>query len=262
MSENQLPTVYNLIRNGPHYRREAFVNGLQELGYKPLSTMNGRPKKGDILLIWNRYGEYENQAKLFESSGGIVIVVENGYSTTEKKHFALSLFQHHHGGVGVKDNNFDELNFSPGKHILVCAQRGIGSDLMRSPTSWDRRIASKLQRFTKREIKIRLHPGKHEPSMSLEKELKNCHACIVWSSACGVKALQLGVQTFYDAPRWICEKSARKVTEIISGDCDINMVYDANNSGLVNTFNNQWDLEQIASGQAFATLLGSYYNGT
>ena len=69
-----------MIRENPHYRREAFVNGLQAAGYK---LRSGEPAQDvacdDILVTWNRYGHFEVAANDFERRGGRVVVAENGY---------------------------------------------------------------------------------------------------------------------------------------------------------------------------------------
>ena len=38
-----------------------------------------RPKPGDLVVVWNRYGNYEAEALRFEAAGAAVIVMENGY---------------------------------------------------------------------------------------------------------------------------------------------------------------------------------------
>lgn len=253
--------AYNLIRNGDHYRREAFCAGLEACGYRVKDYTTKPPTPDDVLLIWNRYGDFENRAQEFERVGARVIIAENGYYSPGEKTFALSLGHHHAGGAPIGQRwAFDALSHvraQAGSHILICGQRGIGSATMRSPDGWAQRAADKLRRYTKRELRIREHPGKDAPLTPLRQDLYGCHACIVWSSAAGVEALVRGVQVYYNAPHWIAQDSARPLSQIISGECDINATLDYPSRGIYNAFSNQWTLAEIKSGVAFNALLGS-----
>lgn len=203
------------IRPQPYYRREAFIAGLERAG---LAVVNRsiEPTKTDFLVIWNRYGQYEREADHWERSGGTVVVCENGYlgkDSQGRQLYAISISQHHHGiPVGSEDRlsalGVELKSWREGEHILVCAQRGIGSRIMRSPNNWHGNAAVRLAQLTKRPIRLRLHPGNQPPKIPLEDDLRDAHACVIWSSGSGVKALSLGVPVFFDAPRWICEGAA------------------------------------------------------
>lgn len=247
------PIAYNLIRSGDHYRQEAFSTGLERAGLRAKECISKGPRSQDVLVIWNRYGDFENRAKEFERAGARVVVVENAY-IRHGKSFALSLGQHHHGGIEVEPSH-TLLHPAEGSHILVCAQRQIGSQMMKSPPEWAERTAERLKKHTKREIRIRQHPGKHPPAVHLAADLKDCHACVVWSSSCGVEALLRGVQVFHDAPRFIAEQSCKSLAEVWLGNADIDRAYGFTDTGVRHAMANQWTLEQVASGQAFTKLL-------
>src|SRR6188508_2150635 len=93
----------SLIRPNPVYRHDAFIEGMKKLGFQVESQpffKERRPREDDVLLIWNRYGTGEKQAKLFEDNGAAVIVVENSYLNMRKakKSFAMSLNRHNGAG--------------------------------------------------------------------------------------------------------------------------------------------------------------------
>lgn len=251
--------AYNLLREFPHYRREAFDAGLRAAGFRVEHNFR-QPKPGDVLLIWNRYGGNDFHARDCEKVGASVLVAENGYYSEEKT-FAISLNQHHHGGVTHKNRpeipDYAKPHLPcPGKHILVCSQRGIGSTIMASPGAWAEITAEKLRKITKRTVVIREHPGKDAPRTPLADDLIDCHACIVWSSSAGVEALIRGVPVFYDAPRWIAEQSAKRLSLVFKGACDINALHLFDNAGINNALSNQWTVAEVVAGTPFFQLLG------
>ena len=91
-----------MIRDLPHYRRDAFVRGLQAAGKRIVPSVGAAPKSlDDWLVIWNRYGEGERLADLWESRGGTVLVCENGYLGTDsegRQLYAIAI--HGHNGSG------------------------------------------------------------------------------------------------------------------------------------------------------------------
>jgi hypothetical protein len=261
--------AYCLIREQPHYRREAFVLGLKAAGYQ---LMPGEPRPadhagpGDVLVIWNRYWHYETMADRFEAAGGRVIVAENGYIGRDAsgiQHYALAL--HGHNGSGrwptggaarLKALNLDIRGFqdNPDGHILVCAQRGIGSRLMASPKDWHTRVAKQLAGLTRRTVRVRLHPeDKSAPRIQppLDEDLKGAWACVVWSSSSGVKALVEGIPVFWDAPFWICAKAGPRGVALIEQPWrnEANRI-----AALIDMAAAQWSVAEIASGLPFVRL--------
>ncbi len=249
-----MPIALNLLRNGPSYMPQAFTNGLTAAGYKVIRELR-EPQAGDLLLIWNRYGDYEAIARRYEKAGGIVVVAENGYYGQDAKghrKYALSLGQHHQGGATIQNHSIEHVPHTKGKHILICSQRGIGSQSMASPNDWHSDLAARLESMTKREVRIRKHPGKDAPHIPLSVDLTECHACFIWSSACGVEALLCGVPGVYAAPHGISQDSA---TPISASAYVEKIPYIDPAAGLNKAFSNQWTLKQIETGEAFAELL-------
>ncbi len=186
------------IRQQPHYRRSAFVAGLERLGYR--IECAGQPQScRDLLVLWNRMGPDDRDAERWQRDGGTVLVCENGYLGTDasgRQFYAISVGQHHQG-IADDDRHGPSVELQPwrkdGEHILVCAQRGIGSRLMASPPQWHVRIMDRLRGLTDRPLRLRMHPGNQTPKRSLQDDLQGAYACCVWSSGAGVKALALGV---------------------------------------------------------------------
>lgn len=211
------------IRDLPHYRKHAFVEGLRKVGYSIVQS--GRPQGPEDLYVgWNRYGSGETMADTWERQSGTALICENGYigrDSEGRQYYAIAA--HGHNGSGWWPEGHDDrwaalgIELKPWRtptadgHILVCGQRGIGSKQMASPNGWHDHVAARLRTMTKRPIRIRPHPGNQPAKVALEHDLEGAWACVIWSSASGVKALINGVPVFYDAPAWICEGAAQEV---------------------------------------------------
>lgn len=250
--------AYNLIRDLPHYRSDAFNAGLDAAGYRVKTSISKPPRPDDVLLMWNRYGSFDQRARQFEKMGATGLIAENGYYGQDengKRLYAISKSQHHHGGAKLDAGRLS-WTLAPfkkgGDTILVCEQRGIGSPLMASPPEWAEKTAQKLRKLGHK-VRIRKHPGKYDPPVSLADDLRDCKLCVVWSSACGVESLVLGVPVVYDAPRWIAEDSAMPLSKWIEAGAQKIPVYDRL-AGLAVTASNQWTLAEIRSGLPFERL--------
>lgn len=247
------------IRTQPHYRREAFITGLDSLGYR--IELSGQPKsRQDLLVLWNRMGPDDRDAERWERDGGTVVISENGYigkDDQDRQLYAISVGQHQHGLVGDEDRlpklRIELKQWATGEHILVCAQRGIGSRLMASPSNWHVKMMDRLRKITDRPLKFRMHPGNQPPKRSLEDDLQGAYACCIWSSGSGVKALSLGIPVIYDAPRWICEGAAVRPDRLSTLCTDDSLRLEA----FRHMARNQWRVEEIQSGEPFRRVLAS-----
>lgn len=245
------------IRTQPHYRRDAFLKGLERNGYKLVES--GRPQNSsDLLVIWNRHGGFEVMADAWESHGGTVLVCENGYLGKDehgRQNYAISA--HGHNGSGWMPNSvgrFEKLGIelkpwrADGAHILVCGQRGIGSKTMASPVNWHEKAAAKLKGLTDKQIRIRPHPGKDPPKVPIEDDLKDAWAIAIWSSSAGVKALVNGIPVAFAAPYWIAEDCAVRLENIAHPICDDGKRLQA----MEKVASGQWSVEEIEKGLPFA----------
>lgn len=246
-----------MIRNQPHYRRDAFQTGLERNGYKLVES--GRPQtSADLLVIWNRYAGFEIMADQWEKVGGTVLVCENGYIGRDAQGRQLyAISAHGHNGSGwfpASENRFEKLGIelkpwrTDGSHILVCGQRGIGSKTMASPINWHEKAGKKLQGLTDKPIRIRPHPGKDPPKIPIDDDLRDAWACAIWSSSGGIKALVSGIPVAFDAPYWIAEDCAVKLDEIAHPIMDDGKRLRA----MEKVANGQWSVDEITAGKPFA----------
>lgn len=230
--------------------------GLQQLGFK-ISTTPRELGRGDVLLIWNRYGAGDRYARAAEAAGAAVIVAENGYLGRQwngGRWYAMSLNRHNGAGqwfprgperwarIGTQIAPWREA----GDHVLVLPQRGIGTPPVAQPPDWQRQ----LRIDTARPVRIRPHPGERGGGVPLEDDLRGAHACITWASGAALKALAAGVPVFHACAQWIGAPAARRWP----ADPESPLLGDR-----LPMFERlawaMWELEEIARGDAFRHLL-------
>ena len=245
-----------LIRDKPHYRKDAFCEGLKQLGYKVFDK-HFSPDPGDVLVTWNLHGNRENTASAFSN----VLVCENGYMGSDdedRQYYAIARGGHNGSGYWPEG---DESRWSrmgidikpwrtDGEHILVCGQRGIGSKLMRSPSRWHEAMAKVLSQVTDRPIKVRPHPGRKPNPIALAKDMEGAWAIVVWSSSVAGKALIKGIPVYYQAPHHvldICMENTVKNIDLPK--------YKDRLQGFRRMAWAQWTIEEIATGEPFRRLL-------
>ena len=261
--------AYIGIRQEPHYRRDAFVNGLKAVGY---DVRLGPPRDIDedtVYVSWNRYNEGHEYCNKVEQAGGTCLIAENAYLGPQGQSphemnprcwYALSIGYHNGAGswhVGGPER-FAALNVelkpwrTEGSHVLILPNRSFGVPELAMPYDWPRKVVERLQRVTKREIRVRPHPGNGAHKTPLAKDLENAWAAVIWSSSAGVQALIEGVPVVYEAPYWICSGAAsRQIENIESGfirrRCRLESFRRMSFA--------QWRVDEIASGEAFRRLL-------
>lgn len=257
-----------MIRESPHYRREAFVNGLTRAGYTVnLNPPAGAPAPDDVLVIWNRYSYTDQSAKLFEQHGAMVIVAENGYVGMDAdriQYYALAIGGHNGSGRWWHGDasRWNALNIelkpwqsNDAGHIFIRGQRGIGTAQMASPPLWHNNAAKKLQALTKRRVEVRDHPGKpaNHPGIAAQivEELRGAYAACIWSSGIGVRALVEGIPVFFDAPNWICESAGVKGIENIANR---KMDDAARLASMHRLAYAQWSVAELNTGEPFVLL--------
>jgi len=252
-------TAYLLIRREAEERHEAFVAGLEKAGYAVAhAEPREEPRSGDVLVLWNRRGQYEKLAERFEARGAPVLVAENGYIGRGN----VALARGHHNGGGqllVRDSGRRAalgVEAAPwrvgGSHVLVCPNRFIGPRDALMPHDWVARTLSTLARATRLRVKVRAHPGRWRrfpPKVPLEHDLKDCWACVIWWSSAGIQALLAGVPVIYCGPWWVGARAAGRelgsVDSPVMGDREV-MLEDVANA--------QFSLEEVASGLPFRRI--------
>lgn len=207
--------AYFHIRPDPVYRRDAFIAGLEAVGYKiALYATPQRVEDGDVLVIWNRYQHWHDMATRFEQGGGDVIVAENAYlglDRANRQRYAIA--KHGHNGSGCWPIGDGErwaalgIELKPwratGAHVLVCPNRSFGRPDMVMDSEWATKTARELRRYTDRPIVVRPHPGNGPPKVPLLDALADAWAVVIWTSSAGCEALVQGIPVFAMGPHWV-----------------------------------------------------------
>lgn len=257
-----------LIRDQPHYRRESFQRGLTALGYQIAGSPREAPTRGDLLVIWNRYGHHDALASRWATLGGTVIVAENGLLGREHQGghwYSLALNAPAAGGgviahgregenrSGIIGAEFGEWR-REGKEVIVLGQRGIGPPGIASPAQWAEGALATVRRTTQRPARIRVHPGEN-PATPLEQDLAEAWCVVTWSSGAAIRALALGVPVFYSLGGWIGRGASRwwkrEKGELEEPRCD--------DAARLETFEkigrSTWSTAEIETGEPFRRLL-------
>jgi hypothetical protein len=247
-----------LFKDGLHYRRSAFQHGISTLGYE-IKTYISDPRPGDALVIWNRTLRSGMDAERFERAGATIIVAENGYlgkGWRGGNWFSLALDQV--GGSGGRwphhgPSRWDSfaVELAPwrqgGDEVVILGQRGIGARHLRSPEQWAEKMQERIGG------RIRAHPGKHDPSVSLEDDLSRAACVVTWASSAALQALLMGVPAWHELPTWIGSRASNHIS-------DWGKLPHRQDSGarleLFRTLAwSMWQLSEIDSGEAFRALL-------
>lgn len=207
------------LRKDPLYRSEAFEAGARALGFEVHGTPRGNLRAGDVLIIWNRYGNGEQWAAEADAAGATVIVAENGYLGRDWRGdhwYTLSRDQHNGAGYwlegdGSRWESFD-VEFAPwrdnGDEIVVLPTRSIGPPGIAEPRDWARHEAARLAELGVA-VRVREHPGETK-AVDLEQDLKDARAVLTWGSGAALKALMLGIPVFFGFDRWIGRDAAMR----------------------------------------------------
>lgn len=255
------PTAFLLLQHTPNYRRDAFAAGLTALGFN-IGGMprSGNPRPDDLLVIWNRYGHFDQLARRFELAGAKVIVAENGplgrlfqgepwYAITLSNPLAGGTWPEgspgRWDGLGVKICDWRK----SGDEIIILAQRGIGPPGVRQPDGWPRRVLGQLQDKGHR-VRIREHPGERSQPVTVEKDIERARCVVTWASGAAFKALLLGVPVFYGFHKWVGREAADPVAVSLTPSWPFRLP----------TFRrlawSMWRTPEIARGDPFRHLLG------
>jgi hypothetical protein len=253
------PVAVVMVRKGGTYHKECFVEGVCKAGFAVTDYPNHIPRKGDLILFWNLNPNQVSFARRFAAAGAHIIITENGWIGTAPdggKMYALCL-DHHNGlgrwplgdgerSMGVKIRPWRE----DGDHILVLAARGIGEPGIAQPPGWVADITKRLQRVTKRSVRLRPHPGRQEGGTPLEADLAGAWAAVTWGSGAAIKSLAMGVPVFYELNGWIGASAARY------GLSDLEHPFLGDRQPMFNRLAwAQWSGAEIASGKPISRLV-------
>ena len=278
-----MPRAWCLIREQPAYRREAFAAGLAAAGFAVECQDYARCRipfaeigADDALVVWNRYGTVENLAREFEARRGRVLVAENGYLGADaegRQHYSLAVGGHNGSGrwhVGGPER-WERLGIEigpwrrDGAHVLVCPNRPFGPRGLAMHSRWGEECAARLRMLTRREVRLRPHPGNWQRDAAtvregLMRDLDGAWACVIWASSAGLHALLAGIPVICEAPSWIARRSA------FEADCAPDAVDVASpwmrmgaDATRLETFRalawHQWTVDELAGGEPFRLLM-------
>lgn len=253
-----MPAATVLLRRTGAYARDSFIAGLARIGLAIEDKPKRNPAPDDVIVIWNRVARDGLDVRPYDAAGARVLVAENGYLTSkDRRRFALALGDHNGAGrwPAGGGERFAQLGIelvpwrSAGGHLLMLPQRGIGRPGIAMPPTWSGRVLTALRESTKREVKLRRHPGpdKTDPY----EALRGAHAAVTWGSGAAIKALAVGVPVFFDFPQWIGAPAAARL--------DMAGIESPWLGDRLPMFERlawaQWDLGEIESGEAFDWLL-------
>ncbi len=266
-----MPIAVCLIREQPHYRRDAFVAGLVVCGYQVQFQPLRAPGPNDVLLIWNRSPRFHYEALRHDAVGSPVIVAENGYldAVDDHGHQYFSLARDHHNGAGRWPQPFIgtgaparwpslQQQVQPwrreGAYILVLPQRGIGAPGVAMPRQWEVDISRRLRKLTSRPVRIRPHPGVKSKARPFAPDLVNVHTVVTWGSGAALKAMLAGVPVFYDMPRWIGAGAAEYLGNVRTLEMPI--MHDTRRAVMFERLSwCQWTVADIAGGLPLRWLI-------
>lgn len=253
----------SLLRESVAYRSGAFRNGLAAAGYRVMPNIV-RPEPGDVLVVWNRYQQFDGEARRFERAGARVVVAENGHLDKRWRHQNdngwYSLAIGHHAGAGTWRYGGPErwdswrVTLDPWRHggleVVVLGQRGIGEPGIAAPKGW----AEDMRRRLPMPSRIRPHPGRNGIAKPLEEDLRDASCVVTWHSAAAARALICGVPVFYESPTWLGKEAGKPVSALIAGEEP-----NRDDSARLEMFRRMawamWRLDEIESGVAFRHLL-------
>jgi hypothetical protein len=264
-----VPTAYVHIRETPHYRRDSFTQGLSRLGYTVVTDTPKAPlDRKDVVVCWNKTARSTQAISFARLGGAAVIITENGYYGRDENGiapFALALDGHNGSGrwfcggperLSALNIDFKPLRMPREGRVLVAGQRGIGSNVMRSPWGFDQQ-ASNWLRSAGYEPKVRLHPGDRERTATpppLMEDLADCDALVVWSSNCATEALIAGVPTYFMAPT-IVTAGAATMLSVSNHDLPLPHVGEPFQAAFERMAWGQWSVRELSSGEPFRLLL-------
>jgi hypothetical protein len=271
-------TAFSIIRDDPHYRRNAFHAGLRAAGFSLTEGVRGTPRPGDVFVCWNRYSLRDQQARMFEQHGAAVIVAENGYighsaddlrkpfAANAQQLYAISLWHHNGAGlweVGAPGRWRDQgIEIKPwrkdGDHVLVVPQRGIGPVGVAMPDGWAKRAVARLKERTGRRVVLKDHPGNGPTIDPLQRYLKDAWCVVTWGSGAGIHAICAGIPVFSDFSRWIGASAALP----LSADLEQPLMDDQAREAMLDRLAwAQFTTSEIIKGEPFRRLMAIYHAG-
>lgn len=176
-------------------------------------------------------------------------------------HFRVTKNRHQHSGIGQSAGRrfLDKLpglnvwREDEGKHIVICPQ---SDDFMRRIVgytgNWVEDVRAQLALWTSKKIIVRgWNRNKAEAAATLHDDLREAHACIVWSSAAGNESVWAGVPTVV-----MGQSPARLFSVPLQSLALATIPHPAGNrvEWASVLCDNQWTLDELSKGTAWRSL--------
>ncbi len=265
VNHGDVKTAYIHLREDPHYRSDAFATGCKRLGYDVVMGQPARTlDRDDLLIIWNKTNRSSRAIDFARPNRTPVIVCENGYYGRDpagRQTFAMALDGHNGSGrwhwpegdtrrLDALQVDFKPIRKLDGEKVLIAGQRGFGSPLMRSPPDFGAWMMRDLTLNGYRP-RLREHPGRHQPKITITEDLEGCRCLVVWSSNSATAAMVDGYSVFHRAPTMVTAGAARVYSKTLDKPLDERMRQER----FARMAWAQWFLAEIEEGLPIEVLL-------
>ena len=183
-------------------------------------------------------------------------MIDNSYfDAVRQKSFRVTKNRMQHTGLGVSDGRrFKALRvqihpWRKGRHIVVCPQSPSFMKMAGFEGDWTTCVVERLSSLTDREIRVRSWSrNKTKASISLQADLAEAHAVVVWSSAAAVAAVIEGVPIVVEAQDCAARPMAGTLDQI---EC---LPTPERENWLGVLADNEWTIDELRNGTAWSHL--------
>lgn len=195
-----------------------------------------------------------------KASGQDVYYIDNAYFDKARgMYYRVTRNALQWRGIGSSDGRrFAELGVeikpwrNDGKHVLICPQ---SDEFMKTAcnyqTNWTQDTVAKLSKITKRELRVRpWSPNKVQWFATLENDLRDCWAVVVYSSSSATSAMLQGIPAICTAHDCIARPLiGASLDRIENPPMPDNRLQWAQMAA-----DHQWTLEEMRSGKCWSDL--------
>jgi hypothetical protein len=215
----------------------------------------------DVAILWAPFrGTFRSAIwRDVRAAGGRAIIVENGWLSPigTEKYYQIALDGWNGAGVFAAGDGSRWASWNvpladwrrDGRSILVIEQRakGINGDPRAMPPGWAQSVEPLTSRPIVRRTRFTMVP--------LERQIDQAFATLTWTSTVAIKGLIRGVPAFYCGPHLNCADLMKP------GLAVDHPIYPDREPVLERHAWQQWNADEIRSGEPFARLLDLPHDG-
>lgn len=183
-------------------------------------------------------------------------MIDNTYfDAVRQTSFRVTRNRMQHTGHGQSDGRrFQALGvqikpWRNGSHIVVCPQSDSFMQMAGFDGDWTTCVVERLANLTDREIRVRRWArNKTQQARSLQADLVNAHAVVVWSSAAAVTALLEGIPVVVEADDCAARPMAGRLEQIEA------LPRPDRENWLGVLADNEWTIDELTNGTAWSHL--------